>query len=71
MKKYLSTISLLILMTFTNVPVVNADLDDTGKDGVDLIECIRKGKYDFIAFINASVSNENFVELFTDRKSVV
>ena len=66
MKKYLSTISLLILMTFTNVPVVNADLDDTGKDGVDLIECIRKGKYDFIAFINASVSNENFVELFTE-----
>ncbi len=65
MKKYLSTISLIILILSTNVPIVSADNDDTGKDGEQLIECIRKGKYDFMAFIDASLPG-NPVEMFTD-----
>ncbi len=68
MKKHLVTIGSVIIILFNNASPLYAIEDNvtTDLEGTNLIECIRQGKLDFISFINASVSNENFVELFTE-----
>ena len=53
-------------MIFTNISNVYADDYDSSIEGQSIIECIRSGKLDFMSFINASVSNENFVDLLKE-----
>ena len=56
MKKYLSTISIVTILMSTNTTIVSANNnDDAVKDGQQLIECMRKGKYDFLTFLKTSL----------------